>query len=149
MQPLIAPWWGDVDTRSGTLTDPTQNAVFWDVRAGQFVATWLNVGYFNQHTDQANTFQLVLRSRDDVAPGDFDIEFRYQRCEWVSGDASGGTNGHGGTAAQAGIDAGDRVNSIVLPGSGTESIVNVCTDSNIGHAGVWRYAVRGGRLVAM
>jgi hypothetical protein len=148
-QPLIAPWWGDVDTRGGSLADATHDAVFWDVRPGQFVATWNAVGYYSQHDDMANTFQLVIRARDDVAPGDFDIEFRYSRCEWVSGDASGGMGGHGGTAALAGIDAGNMRDSILLPGSSTESIVNICTMSNIGVNGVWRYAVRGGRFVTL
>mgnify|MGYP000039875964 CR=1 FL=1 len=27
--------------------------------------------------------------------GDFDVEFRFNRCEWTTGDASGGSGGFG------------------------------------------------------
>ncbi|MEI8256455.1 MAG: nidogen-like domain-containing protein [Deltaproteobacteria bacterium] len=143
---MIAPFWGDVDTRGGSLTDASHDAVYWDVRRGQFAATWHNVGYYSIHDDMQNDFQLVLRTFDGCGVGDFDVEFRYNRCEWVTGDASSGTGGHGGTPAQAGFDGGDSVHFYALPGSLTESIVNLCTTSNISEPGVWRFRIRGGEL---
>ncbi len=143
---MIAPFWGDVDTRGGSLTDASHDAVYWDVRRGQFTATWHNVGYFSVHDDLQNDFQLILRTFDGCGVGDFDVEFRYNRCEWVTGDASGGMMGHGGTPAQAGFDGGDSVHYYALPGSLTESIVNLCTTSNISEPGVWRFRIRGGEL---
>ena len=145
-QRMIAPWWGDVDTRGGAATDPSHDAVYWDVRRGQFTVTWHNVGYYSMHEDMQNDFQLILRTFDGCGVGDFDVEFRYNRCEWVTGDASSGTMGHGGTPAQAGFDAGDSAHYYALPGSLTESIVNLCTTSNIGEPGVWRFRIRGGEL---
>ncbi len=144
--PLIAPWFADVDTRGGNLSNPNTDAIYWDARAGQFVATWYNVGYYATHDNLQNTFQLVLRDRTDVAPGDFDIEFRYQRCEWTTGDASGGTGGTGGTPALAGIDSGNRVNAVTLPGSQTTAVLMLCTTSNVAVPGVWRYRIRGGMI---
>ncbi len=143
-QRMIAPWWGDVDTRNGGA--PAANGVYWDVRRGQFTATWHNVDYFDQQNDMRNDFQLILRTFDGCGIGDFDVEFRYNHCEWVTGDASGGMNGHGGTPAQAGFDAGDRVHFYALPGSLSESVANLCTTSNIGEPGVWRFRIRGGEL---
>src|SRR5262249_17949209 len=59
------------------------------------------------HDDKHNSFQLVLIERADIAPGDFDIEFNYDRIEWETGDASGGTGGLGGTSASAGYSNGE------------------------------------------
>ncbi len=73
------------------------------------------------------------------------MEFRYNRCEWTTGDASGGRNGFGGTPAQAGFDAGDLVNFNAIPGSLTSEIhTRLCTMTNIGTPGVWHFAIRSG-----
>ena len=157
---MIAPWWGDVDTRSDGR--PSRNGVYWDIRPGQFIVTWHNVGYFTMHDDQQNDFQMILRSFSGCADrsiGDFDVEFRYNRCEWVTGDASGGRMGHGGTPTQIGFDAGDSIHFYSIPGSlmddfpmplaTTTGIRRVCRDSNISEPGVWRFRIRGGELPCM
>jgi hypothetical protein len=148
-QPMIAPWWADVDTRGGG--QPSNNSICFATQPGRFIVTWLNVGYFSSHTDRLNTFQLVLTDRSAVAAGDFDVEFRYDRCEWITGDASGGTGGFGGTPAQVGFDAGDRMNYVALPASRTPAIIEVCRSSNVpgGSPGVWRFTVRGGVVTSM
>ena len=43
--------------------------------------------------------------------------------------------------ALAGINAGDGVRSVTLPGSGTEDIRNLTTTSNVGVEGMWMYRV--------
>ena len=86
------------------------------VRKGQ---TWLNVGYFNIHDDLRMSFQMILTNALDCGSGDFDVEFRYNRCEWTTGDASDGVGGFGGTPAQAGFDAGNGVDFVEIPGSRT------------------------------
>ncbi len=145
-QPMIAPYWGDVDTRTENggavyVASPGSDAV---------VVTWDGVGYFDQHTDLTNDFQMVLRNRDDVAPGDFDIEFRYGQLQWTTGDASGGVGGLGGTAAQAGYDAGDGKHYLILPGSGTAAVLDLAnltnTPSNVSIRGLWVFPVRNGHL---
>lgn len=141
-RPMIAPFWGDVDTRSGMR--PGTNDVHWDVDSGRFVATWHRVGYFNRHTDRLNSFQVILTDRSDVAPGAFDVEFRYAQCEWTTGDATGGSGGLGGTPAQAGFDAGNGIDSVALPGSGTSAVLDLCTTTNAGTLGLWRFQVRDG-----
>jgi hypothetical protein len=143
-QPMIAPFWADVDTRAlhaGNVyvASPGQDVV---------VVTWNDVGYASGHADKQNDFQVVLRNRPDQGPGTFDIEFRYDRLEWTTGDASGGSGGLGGTAAQAGYDAGDGIHSLNLPGSGTSAVLNLTggtnTASNVNIEGLWIYSVRDG-----
>ncbi|MDO9017222.1 MAG: nidogen-like domain-containing protein [Deltaproteobacteria bacterium] len=148
-QPMIAPWWADVDTRGGG--QPSRNSICFATEPGRFIATWFNVGYFNAHNDRLNSFQLVLTDRSAVAAGDFDVEFRYDRCEWITGDASGGTGGFGGTPAQVGFDAGDRMNFVALPASRTPAILDVCRSTNVGGGppGIWRFTVRRGVVTAM
>ena len=143
-QRMIAPWWGDVDTRGGGT--PGRNGVYWSITPGRFVATWHNVGYFSSHDDLLNDFQLILTAAGPGI-GDFDVEFRYNRCEWTTGDASGGSGGFGGTPAQAGFDAGNLVDYIALPGSLTRDVLALCTTSNVRMAGVWRFEIRGGEVM--
>ncbi len=147
-QPMIAPYWGDVDTRCSTC-----GAVY--VAEGQtnspndtVVVTWNDVGYYRLHSDKTNNFQLVLRDRSDTGAGNFDIDFRYDRLEWTTGDASGGNNGLGGTPAQAGFDAGDRAHFFTAPGSRTDQVLDLATTSNVSGAtpGLWTFAVRNGEL---
>lgn len=112
--PIIAFFWADVDTRTsgvgkyGTGTVDGRNA---------FGVTWVNVGYYLNHTDKLNSFQLVLVDRSDRAPGAFDLEFNYDNVLWETGDDSGGTGGLGGSSARAGYSNGGT-KSYELPGSG-------------------------------
>ncbi|MDQ1813393.1 nidogen-like domain-containing protein [Massilia sp. CCM 9210] len=142
--PMLAAYWGDVDTR-GTLSDPLRNNVYYSTAlAGKFIVTWHDVGYYSNGVNKLNAFQMVLTDRKDVAEGDFDIEYRYSRLEWTTGGASGGTDGLGGTPAQMGYDAGDGKNFFRHADSGTAAILTLVETSNVGVPGVWRFEVRGG-----
>jgi len=143
-RPMIAPYWGDVDTRGGGT--PNNNGVFYHLEPGRMVATWHNVGYYSSNDDRKMDFQLILTNSLDCRAGDFDVEFRYNRCEWTTGDASGGSGGLGGTPAQAGFDAGNSMDFVEIRGSRTMAILDVCTTSNVGIPGVWRFSVRGGEV---
>jgi len=141
-EPLIAPWWGDVDTRGGG--QPTINQVCFVSEPSRLVATWYRVGYYSNHNDRQNSFQVIVTPAGAAGSGDFDVEFRYGLCQWTTGDASGGTGGLGGTPAQAGIDVSDSTNAVSFPGSGTADVLYLCTTSNVGIPGVWRIQVRSG-----
>lgn len=147
--PMIAPYWADVDTRS--VTDGISNNVY--VAAPNdhtAVITWNDVGYYPSNNSLTNNFQLILRDRSDdtLVDGDFDIEFRYEHLEWTTGNASGGTNGLGGTPAQAGFDAGDSTNSFTLPGSFTDNVLDLQNQTNVtgGENGLWVFSIRGGSV---
>ncbi|MDI7267612.1 MAG: nidogen-like domain-containing protein, partial [Myxococcota bacterium] len=167
-QPMVAPYWADVDIRPirdgdcrglpaynpsggrGPCENPTYNGVWWHVEFGRMIVTWDQVGYYSCHLDKRMHFQLVLTAVEACGgtAGDFDVEFRFARCEWTTGDASGGTGGLGGTPAQVGFDAGNRTDFVQIPGSRTPTIHNiVCNDSNVGTPGLWRFQIRGGTIM--
>ena len=72
------------------------------------------------------------------------------RIQWTTGDRSGGLHGLGGTEALVGIDAGDCINHVTVPGSRTSDIINITRTSNVGIPGVWMFQVgRGMYLCTM
>jgi hypothetical protein len=89
-----------------------------------FGVDWINVDYFDAtaggHVVKLSSFQLILIDRSDTGPGNFDIEFNYNTITWETGDASGGTNGLGGTSARVGFSngTGNPGTNFELPGSG-------------------------------
>jgi hypothetical protein len=112
---IIAPFFADVDTRS-----PGSRLVTFgqDLVNGHraFGANYIQVGYYSFNADKLNSFQVVLIEREDIGPGDFDIEFNYAQIRWETGDASGGVNGFGGVPAAVGWSNGSS-ESWELPGS--------------------------------
>ena len=114
---IIAPFFGDVDTRRagnpvtyGTGTYGAFNA---------FGVNWVNVDYFSSsisHTNR-NSFQLLMVDRSDIVLGDFDFIFNYDLIQWEAGTAShSDSNGRNGSCARAGYSNG-IANSLELPGS--------------------------------
>jgi len=141
-QPMIAPYWGDVDTSCITCGNVWVAAP----NAATTVVTWDNVGFYSADPSLTNNFQLVLRDRSDTGAGNFDIEFRYDDLNWTTGDASGGSGGLGGTPAQAGFDAGNLTDFFTLPGSRTAAVLDLQNTSNVSMAtpGLWSFAIRQG-----
>jgi len=60
--------------------------------------------------------------------------------QWTTGEASDETE------ALAGINAGDGVNYITIPGSLTPSIINITQTSNVGILGTWIFKVNEGNI---
>jgi len=149
-QPMIAPFWGDVDTRGTGTVAGGNNVWVASPSSDTVVVTWDTVGFYPSNNTLENNFQLILRDRaaDTGTAGDFDIEFRYEQLEWTTGDASGGTGGLGGTPAQAGYDAGNGTNFFVLPGSRTAGVLDLQNTSNVSTdtAGLWSFAIRNGEV---
>jgi hypothetical protein len=106
---IIAPFWADVDTRN-----PASAVVQYGTNVvdgnNAFGANWVNVGYYAYHADALLSCQLVIIDRSDIAPGDFDMEFNYDRVEWQWGDVSVGDPPRAGFS--------DGVTDIELSGSG-------------------------------
>ncbi len=143
--PLIAPFWADVDTRCtgcGSVYLGSQSS-------NSFTVTWNNVGYYSANSSKLNNFQMTLAGLSNS--GDFDIEFRYNRLEWTTGDASEGVNGLGGVPAKAGFDAGDGSHFYSLPGSfSSTGALNFANITNVtgGEAGVFKFSIRNGAVLA-
>ena len=147
--PRLAPFFADVDTRIGaTVTYGTGTIGGRNV----FGVNWINVGYFSQQTNRTNSFQLIITDRSDIAAGDFDFEFNYDRILWETGSASGGVNGFGGTSAVAAWTSGNGtffqfpgslVNGALLDG-GPNALINGSLNSNT--AGQYIFRVRNGQV---
>ncbi len=113
---IVAPFFGDVDTRSLGSDAVTYGQATFGSRPA-FCVNWDNVGYYSNGADKTNSFQLMLVDRSNISPGDFDIIFNFDRVEWEAGSASGGSGGLGGSAARSGY-ASAGFDALELQGSG-------------------------------
>jgi len=137
--PMIAPYWGDVDTRSDAISN-----VYLRTDLNQVILTWDQVGYYSQHYDLRASFQLVVRGPGYAVPADEgQIGFFFKTVGWETGDASGGSGGFGGTEATVGFGDGlAAVNTgeISLAGSQQPGISRVVTNNhywfNLGAGGI-------------
>ncbi|MBM4137487.1 MAG: PEP-CTERM sorting domain-containing protein [Nitrospira sp.] len=154
--PIMAPYFADVDTRSGATTatpggnSTGSNLLYWDLDTTNnvYTATWDDVGYYGSHKDKLNAFQLRLVNRYDTGVGNFDIFFIYEDINWTTGDASGGSGGLGGVVARAGWNSGNGTDYYELPQSGIQNnMLDLENASNIGIPGVFEFDVRGGQVI--
>ena len=143
--PMLAPFWSDVDTTGVGEVRLSQGL---SVRNQPYVQVdWLDVGYFNGHTDLQNTFTLYL---EDDPSGDL-VMFKYLNLEWTSGDAGklgmpGGTGGFGGPGALVGMDAGNDNRFIELARPATQSGLDALTGLP-NQAYAWRFDPATGQPV--
>ena len=106
---MIAPFWGDVDTRDSTMMGNI-GTVWYKMTPNALVVVWDHVGYFNTHGDKTNTFQLIISDgTDPLIPIGNNVSFCYEDMQWTTGDASGGINGFGGVPATVGVYYGNGV----------------------------------------
>ncbi len=153
--PVIAPFFADVDTRTGNTVTFGSGTVG---GRSAFGANWPGVGYFSENTDKTNNFQAILIDRSDTGAGNFDIQFNYGSIQWETGGASGGTGGLGGSSARVGYSngSGNAGTFFELPGSGVNGAFldsNLSTglinnDLNSDVLGRYIFSVRGGVVVS-
>lgn len=107
---MIAPFWADIDTRA-----LASGVVYYKVTPTAMIVRWQTVGYYSQHTDKLNDFQLIITDGNDpLLPPGSNCAFCYGDMQWTTGDASMGVNGFGGTPATVGCNLGDGVNYIQI-----------------------------------
>jgi hypothetical protein len=106
--PIIAPFFSDVDTRNALSGIVSWGTAMVDGHAA-FVVHWPSVGEYGASPFSPNTFSLILVSRTDLGPGDFDLIFNYENITWDHSNAV------------AGFHNGSSTNPIFyqVPGSGT------------------------------
>lgn len=152
--PIIAPFFADVDTNGTGSGLARWGSGSVDGR-GAFGATWVDVGYYSAAVDKLNSFQVVLIDRSDTGAGNFDIEFNYDKIQWETGDASGGSSGFGGNSARAGYSNGTGIAGtfVELPGSGVNGALldtgpnSLVNSGNGGVAGRYVFEARNGTVV--
>jgi len=115
-QEILAPFFADVDTRTGPLVTYGTDTV-----GGQsaFGANWIDVCFYGTNCSLRDSFQLVIIDRSDISAGDFDFEFNIDSINWETGSASGGSGGLGGNSARVGWSNGNSItpHSFELAGS--------------------------------
>jgi uncharacterized membrane protein YgcG len=141
--PMIAPFLADVDTRGAGSGVVTYGADTVDGKAA-FCVNWVDVGYFSAQADKLNSFQLLLVQQG--TEGDFDIVFNYDKVQWETGSASGGSGGFGGTPAAAGWANGDGEHFDLRPGS-FESMALLDSNASTGLIHGMLASVQPGRYV--
>ncbi|CAL1537147.1 unnamed protein product [Lymnaea stagnalis] len=161
--PIIAPYWADVDISKSNGTvwyretrDPSvlseatvqikdYHSAYKNFRAfWVFIATWEDVGFYGaigEGLDRRNTFQAVLVL--DVTGKLSFVILNYARIEWTTGSNSNGsqTTGLGGGPAQAGFNAGNKINAYEIEGARTPAIINLTQTSNTGVPGKWIFRI--------
>lgn len=157
---MIAPFWADVDTQ-GDESDVVRfsnNSTVVETVDGRpaFGATYRNVGWYPAQDDKLNSFQVILISRSDISPGDFDIEFNYNQIHWEYGALSS-SSARVGVANKNGVyveykgsgQTGAFLDTI--PPSGTPNLVNglIFQSLNSTVPGRIIFPVRGGQLVGI
>ncbi|XP_014478375.1 PREDICTED: nidogen-2 isoform X2 [Dinoponera quadriceps] len=151
--PVISPLYTHVDTRaSGTVywreTDSSEilartgglvRSAFKDaadfVPTHVFLATWLDVGYYNQRKDKVNTYQVAISSNGTHSF----VELLYPEngIQWIQGESH--PNGLPDAKAQAGFMSEGKM--YTLRGSGTDQIQNVDKWSNVNRPGQWLFQI--------
>ena len=107
---MIAPFWGDVDTRAAG-----SGLVYYKLTSTYLAVQWDHVGYFDRYDDKVNTFQLIMSDGiDTILPLGQNVSFCYQDMQWTTGDASSGVNGFGGIPATVGVNRGDSTDYIQI-----------------------------------
>lgn len=151
--PIIAPFFADVDTRAaGSLPVSYGSATLGGFNV--FGVNYIQVGVYGMQPI-FNSFQLILTDRSDIAAGDFDIQFNYDRIVWEAGTASGAPpGGLGGQSALAGYWTSGSSNA-TLPGSlvngalidnGPNALISHSLNSNT--LGQYNFRVRNGEVVS-
>ncbi len=100
---MIAPFWGDVDTR-----DSLSGLVYYKMTSTALIVKWESVGYYAFHSDKINTFQLIITNgADSILPAGNNVSFCYGDMQWTTGDASFGVGGFAGVPATVGVNQGN------------------------------------------
>jgi len=150
--PIIAPFFGDVDTSATGMPVTYGSAMLGGKHV--FGVNYIDVGVYSKQ-NILNSFQLILTDRSDVAAGDFDIQFNYDKIRWEASTASGApAGGLGGTSALAGYWTsstsrytlpGSLVNGALVDG-GPNALDSHSLNSGI--SGRYNFEVRGGVVVS-
>ena len=156
LNPLIAPFWHDIDTRRGgniyyrlsdniftlaeahsylislySIDDPDSPNLLNFYPSSIFISTWDKVPVYESSIKNAsqslfNTFQVALVTNGEISY----VLFIYKDIQW-------------GNFSTIGFQSSNGTNIFELPFSRSEQTVKIDTLSNVGRAGVFVYRVDG------
>lgn len=155
---IIAVFFADIDTRSAG--QPVKYGTGTVNGFPAFGVNYVDVDYYSgsaSHTRRTSC-QLLLIGRADTGAGNFDIWFNYDKVQWESGTASGGSpDGLGGTSVRVGYSngtgaagtffelAGSSVPGSFLDSNTTTGLIHNSLNTNV--QGRYIFQVRGGAIV--
>ncbi len=111
---IIAPFWGDVDTRVDPLTGLPLGQVVYKITPTALYVNWEDVGYYSIQGDKRNSFQLIITDGNDPVIDGGNVAFCYKDMQWTTGAASQGVNGFGGVPATCGANKGNNTNYFLV-----------------------------------
>ncbi|MBP7515396.1 MAG: gliding motility-associated C-terminal domain-containing protein [Flavobacteriales bacterium] len=105
---MVAPFWADVQ-----LTGDLVGSIKYKITDHALFVNWTDVGYYAQHYDKRNTFQLIVTDGTDPVIGlGNNVSFCYKDMQWTTGDASQGVDGFGGVPSTTGANRGNGTDFI-------------------------------------
>jgi gliding motility-associated-like protein len=137
---MIAAFWADVD-EGGATGPPSIGEICWyKITPHYLLMQWDTVGFFAQHMNLQNSFQLIISDgTDPIIPNGNNVSFVYKDMQWAEGDitAPPGAGFFGTNPAVVGLNNANGVNSVQLglfdqPGNGYYG----SNPSNVGADGV-------------
>jgi hypothetical protein len=127
---IIAPYWGDVDTRTGALVTYGAGTVNGRLAYG---VNWVGVKKFPGTSASTISCQLVIIERGDTGIDNFDFELNYDSMNWAPGGVGWSNGNYGG-------------NNVYY--ENTSSYGQLASLSNCDVAGRYTFTVREGSVVA-
>jgi gliding motility-associated-like protein len=99
--PMVAPFWGDVDTSEG-------GNIYYKITNDALIVIWDQVEHY-EPSGKTNTFQVIISDgTSDLTPPGRNTAFCSKDMQWTTGGASEGVNGFGGVPATVGINKGNN-----------------------------------------
>lgn len=90
---MIAGFWADIDINGA-------GSILYKVTPTAAYIAFVQVGYYFQHDNLRNSFQIIITNGEDPVIGvGNNLAFCYKDMQWAAGDWNGGVGGFGGTAA--------------------------------------------------
>ena len=94
----ICGFWADFDFRQ-------TGEMYYKVTPNAFYLNYVDVGYWSNHTDKKNSFQIIITSGDaNLLPNGANVQFTYRDMQFAHGDVGGAGGFNGPTPATVGAD---------------------------------------------
>jgi len=95
---IISGFWADADYR-------LSGDIYYRITPDAVYVNWVDVGYYNNHDDRTNSYQIVFSADGSIAIGDGNnVQLCFENMEWAHGDVGGQGGCCGNDPATVGVD---------------------------------------------